>query len=61
MDSHHDNDYHDLGLSADLAMWLRSSLESDNVFSDGATEQIATVTGNTTDGYLATLVVGVAV
>ncbi len=37
----------------------RVSLESDNVFRDGVTEQLATVTGNATDGYLATLVVGV--
>ena len=39
----------------------RLSLETDNIFSDGVEQQMATVTGNTTDGYLATLVVGIAV
>ena len=36
-----------------------SSLESDNVFSDGATAQLATVTGSVEDGYVATLAVPV--
>ncbi|MEZ4629484.1 MAG: intradiol ring-cleavage dioxygenase [Deinococcales bacterium] len=37
------------------------SLSSDNVFRDGVTEQMATVTGNATDGYTATLKFSVAV
>jgi len=36
------------------------SLATDNVFSDGATLQTVTITGNVTDGYVATLTVGVA-
>ncbi|RKH65432.1 intradiol ring-cleavage dioxygenase [Corallococcus llansteffanensis] len=35
------------------------SLASDNVFRDGASSQLASVTGNTSDGYVATLVVGI--
>ena len=34
---------------------------SDNVFSDGTTNELATVTGNTTSGYTATLTIGIAV
>ena len=34
---------------------------SDNVFSDGTTNELATLTGNTTSGYTATLTIGVAV
>lgn len=37
-----------------------SGFSSDNVFSDGTTYQMATVTGNTSSGYVATLQVGVA-
>ncbi|MEN9629607.1 MAG: hypothetical protein RJA10_2834, partial [Pseudomonadota bacterium] len=37
------------------------SFASDNVFSDGVSTQLATVTGNVTDGYVATLDVAVAV
>jgi protocatechuate 3,4-dioxygenase beta subunit len=36
------------------------TLATDNVFSDGATLQIATVTGSVADGYVATLIVGLA-
>jgi protocatechuate 3,4-dioxygenase beta subunit len=36
------------------------SLTSDMVFSDGSSLQVATTTGNVTDGYRSTLVVGVA-
>jgi protocatechuate 3,4-dioxygenase beta subunit len=35
-----------------------TTLESDGVFADGAKLQLARVTGNVTDGYVATLVVG---
>ncbi|HSW19026.1 MAG TPA: intradiol ring-cleavage dioxygenase [Ramlibacter sp.] len=45
------------GSSANLA---RVSLASDNVFGDGSTLQLATVTGSNSEGYLATLQVGVA-
>jgi len=37
------------------------SLETDNIFSDGYAAQLATVTGNVTDGYTAKLTVGIAV
>ncbi len=37
-----------------------ASLAQDNVFSDGVTYQLAGVTGNVVDGYVATLVVGIA-
>lgn len=37
------------------------SLESDNVFSDGTTRQLATVTGSVDDGYAATLSFAIAV
>jgi protocatechuate 3,4-dioxygenase beta subunit len=37
------------------------TLASDNVFGDGVDLQMATVIGNDTDGYVATLTIGVAV
>ncbi|MET3803764.1 hypothetical protein ABIB25_000750 [Nakamurella sp. UYEF19] len=38
----------------------RTSLTSDDVFSDdGGVHQLATTTGNVTDGYVAALAVGV--
>ena len=37
----------------------QTSLESDNVFSDGASLQTATVTGDAANGYTADLVVSV--
>ena len=37
-----------------------TSNSSDNVFSDGTTNELATLTGNTTSGYTATLTIGVA-
>lgn len=36
------------------------SLATDNVFSDGSQRQLATMTGNTTDGLIATLTVAIA-
>ena len=51
-------DSHYSGSSANLAA---ISFSSDNVFSDGVSTQLATVTGNNTDGYVATLVVGLSV
>ncbi|MCP5162941.1 MAG: intradiol ring-cleavage dioxygenase [Hahellaceae bacterium] len=38
-----------------------TSFARDNVFSDGTTYQMATLTGSTSEGYLATLDVGIAV
>jgi protocatechuate 3,4-dioxygenase beta subunit len=49
------------GYSQSVTNLAQITLETDNVFRDGVTEQMATVTGNTTDGYLATLVIGLAV
>lgn len=49
------------GYSQSVSNLSRLSLETDNVFRDGVDEQMATVTGNVTDGYLATLIVGLAV
>lgn len=49
------------GYSQSVNNLSQITLESDNVFSDGVEQQMATVTGDTTDGYLATLVVGVTV
>ena len=34
---------------------------TDNVFSDGTSTEVATLTGDTTSGYTATLQIGVAV
>jgi hypothetical protein len=39
----------------------RITFATDNVFSDGVTTQLASVTGNLTDGYAARLQVGIAV
>ena len=36
------------------------TLASDNIFSDGYSTQLATVTGDATSGYVATLQVGIA-
>nr|WP_315257088.1 intradiol ring-cleavage dioxygenase [uncultured Duganella sp.] len=49
------------GYSASVRNMASISLASDNVFSDGYTLQMATITGNVTDGFVATLVVAVAV
>ena len=40
--------------------YARITFASDNVFSDGTSLQIATVTGDATSGYVATLQVGIA-
>ena len=39
----------------------RIGFASDNVFSDGYATQLASVTGNNSDGYVGTLKVGIAV
>lgn len=49
------------GYSQSVNNLSQISLETDNVFSDGVSLQMATVTGNITDGYLVTLTMGLAV
>lgn len=51
--------YATTGYSASVANLARVTLSSDPIFSDGVSTQLATVTGNVTDGYVATLVVGI--
>jgi protocatechuate 3,4-dioxygenase beta subunit len=51
--------YATTGYSASVSNLAQMSFASDNVFSDGTTYQMATVTGDTTDGYVATLQVGI--
>jgi protocatechuate 3,4-dioxygenase beta subunit len=46
--------------SASVRNMAQISLATDNVFSDGYSLQMGTVTGNVTDGYVVTLTVGVA-
>ena len=48
------------GYSASVTNLARISYATDNVFSDGTTLQIVSVTGNVTQGYVATLTVGVS-
>ena len=47
------------GYNQSVTNHARTSLTSDNVFSDGVSLQTPTVTGNTTAGYVATLLVAV--
>lgn len=47
--------------SASVTNLSRITFATDNVFSDGVTTQLAAVTGNLTDGYVARLQVGIAV
>ncbi|MEO5838830.1 MAG: intradiol ring-cleavage dioxygenase [Acidimicrobiales bacterium] len=47
------------GYSQSVTNHARTSLTSDNVFSDGVSLQTPTVTGNTAAGYVATLLVAV--
>ena len=51
--------YATTGYSASVSNLAQISFASDNVFSDGTTYQMATVTGDTTNGYVATLQVGI--
>jgi protocatechuate 3,4-dioxygenase beta subunit len=48
------------GYTASVRNMAAISLATDNVFSDGYSLQMTTVTGNVTDGYVATLTVSVA-
>ncbi|WBR99908.1 intradiol ring-cleavage dioxygenase [Pseudoduganella sp. SL102] len=51
--------YATAGYSASVRNLAQISFATDNIFSDGYTLQLATVTGNATDGYVATLTVAV--
>ena len=48
------------GYSQSVGNLAQISLARDNVFSDGATLQLASTTGSVTAGYEASLIVGVA-
>ncbi|APR80721.1 Intradiol ring-cleavage dioxygenase [Minicystis rosea] len=48
------------GYEKSVSNLAQVSLSSDMVFSDGSSTQVATVTGNVTDGYVAKLIVGLA-
>jgi len=52
--------YASTGYSASVRNLAQISYASDNIFSDGYALQMATVTGNASDGYVATLTVAVA-
>lgn len=56
-----DDVYATTGYSQSVRNLAQLSLNTDNIFSDGYALQMASVTGNTTDGYVASLVVGVSV
>lgn len=49
------------GYAQSVTNLSRLSLETDNIFSDGYSTQLATVTGDVTSGYMLSLTVGVAV
>jgi protocatechuate 3,4-dioxygenase beta subunit len=49
------------GYSTSVANFNAISFSTDNVFSDGVTLQMATMTGDVTNGYVATLTVGIGV
>lgn len=48
------------GYGTSVSNFARISFQSDNVFSDGVTLQLASVTGSVAEGYVATLTVGMA-
>lgn len=52
--------YATTGYSTSVTNLSRISFATDNVFSDGVTLQLATVTGSVAEGYVATLNVGIA-
>ena len=52
--------YASAGYSASVRNLAQISYATDNVFSDGTSLQMGTVTGNATDGYVVTLTVGIA-
>lgn len=49
------------GYGSSLSNFNSISFATDNVFSDGVTLEMTTVSGNVSDGYTATLTVGIAV
>jgi protocatechuate 3,4-dioxygenase beta subunit len=49
------------GYSASVSNLAQMSFSTDNVFSDGVSLQLATVTGSVAGGYVATLTVGISV
>ena len=49
------------GYSASVTNFAQISFATDNVFSDGTSTEMATVTGNVTDGYAVSLQVGISV
>ncbi|SFU62487.1 intradiol ring-cleavage dioxygenase [Pseudoduganella namucuonensis] len=51
--------YATTGYSASVRNFAQISFATDNIFSDGYSLQLATVTGNVTDGYVATLTLAV--
>jgi len=53
--------YATTGYSASVSNLSQTSLATDNVFSDGSSLQVATVTGSVANGYTAQLTVGVNV
>ncbi|NVM79714.1 protocatechuate 3,4-dioxygenase beta subunit [Duganella sp. SG902] len=52
--------YATTGYSASVKNLAAISFATDNIFSDGYSLQMATITGNATDGYVATLTVAVS-
>lgn len=52
--------YASSGYATSVSNLARISFATDNVFSDGTALQMASVTGNATQGYVATLTVGVS-
>jgi protocatechuate 3,4-dioxygenase beta subunit len=48
------------GYSSSVTNLARISLASDNVFNDGSAQQVASVTGSASEGYVATLAVAIA-
>ena len=48
------------GYTASVANLAAMSFAADNVFSDGTSLQMASITGSNTDGYAAALTVGIA-
>ncbi|AKT42438.1 intradiol ring-cleavage dioxygenase [Chondromyces crocatus] len=51
--------YATTGYEASVTNFARTSFERDNVFSDGVEQQLAEVAGTVSDGYSATLTIGV--
>ena len=54
-----DTVYTTSGYESSVRNMTQTSLARDNVFSDGWSQEMATVTGNNTSGYVANLTIGV--